>query len=362
MKITAIKTKLVNVPLENPINTAIHDISSVGCVLLYLETDTGHVGQSYVFTINEVRLKAFDEMIKGFSHQLLGKDPHYSEAIWQSIWNEINPTGHKGLTISALSAIDTACWDLIGKHSVKPLHHIFGACRDQVRTYASSGLWLSMTIPEMEKQAAQFIQQGFRAMKIRIGSSKQSDDVERVRAVRDAVGDDIELMVDINQALDAKTAIQLGRKLEAFDLAWIEEPVPAYDLEGHAQVRQALDTHIASGETEYTRFGMQAMIEKKACDILMPDLQRIGGLTEMRRVAAFSAAHNMPFSPHFFTEQSLCIAGSCHNCISVEHVDWFAPLFSEQMVIRDGDILIPDRPGTGFTFNEEVVKHYILIE
>lgn len=336
MKITALKTQLVDLPLSNPIHTAIHNISSVGCVLLSLETDEGHIGQSYVFTINAMRLKAFDEMIKGFSHQVIGKDPHYTEAIWQSIWNEINPIGHKGITISALSAIDTACWDLVGKAANKPLHQLFGACRDRVRTYASSGLWLSMSIDEIQKQAQDYLDQGFEAMKIRVGSAKQSDDVERVKAVRDAVGDDIDLMVDINQALDAKTAIQLGRKLAPFELLWIEEPVPAYDIEGHAQVRQALDTHIASGETEYTRFGMLAMIEKKACDILMPDLQRIGGLTEMRRVAALAASHNMPISTHIFTEQSLSIAGSSYNCMSVEHMDWFSPLFNEQIEIEGG--------------------------
>ncbi len=172
--------------------------------------------------------------------------------------------------------------------------------------------------------------------------------------------DEVDLMVDINQALDAKTAIQLGRKLAPFELLWIEEPVPAYDLEGHSQVRQALDTHIASGETEYTHFGMQAMIEKKACDILMPDLQRIGGLTEMRRVAALAASHNMLISTHIFTEQSLSIAGSCYNCMSVEHMDWFTTLFNEKMEIESGDILIPDRPGTGFTFNQETINKYIL--
>lgn len=361
MKITALKTQLVNLPLIMPIHTAIHSISSVGCVLLSLDTDEGHTGQSYVFTINAVRLKAFDEMIKGFSHQLIGKDPHYTEAIWQSIWNEINPSGHKGVTISALSAIDTACWDLVGKEANKPLHLLFGACRDRVRTYASSGLWLSMSIDELQRQAQDFLDQGFEAMKIRVGSSKQKDDVKRVKAVREAVGDDIDLMVDINQALNAKTAIQLGRKLAPFELLWIEEPVPAYDLEGHTQVRQALDTHIASGETEYTRFGMQAMIEKKACDILMPDLQRIGGLTEMRRVAALAASHNMPISSHIFTEHSLSIAGSSYNCISVEHMDWFSPLFNEQMEIDAGDIVIPDRSGTGFTFNQDTVNQYIII-
>jgi L-alanine-DL-glutamate epimerase-like enolase superfamily enzyme len=165
MKITAIETQLVNLPLAQPIATAIHHIRSVGCVLLTLKTDQGIVGESYVFTINAVRLKAFDEMIRGFSHQLLGKDLHYVGAIWQAIWSEINPTGHKGVTVSALSAIDTACWDLIGKAAEKPLHHLFGAYRDRIKTYASGGLWLSQSIDELICEAQQFIDDGFRAMK-----------------------------------------------------------------------------------------------------------------------------------------------------------------------------------------------------
>ena len=121
----------------------------------------------------------------------------------------------------------------------------------------------------------------------------------------------------------------------------------------------ALDTPIASGETEYTRFGMQAMIEKKTCDILMPDLQRIGGLTEMRRVGALAHAHNIPISTHFFTHQSLSIAGSVANCISVEHIDWFSPLFNETMEVKEGNILIPNRPGAGFTFRSDLEKYEI---
>lgn len=358
MKITALRTELVNVPLDKPIATAIHNIETVGCVLLTLETDQGLQGEAYVFTINAVRLRAFDEMIKGFSHQVLDKDPHYVSQIWQNIWHEINPTGHKGLTISALSAIDTACWDLIGKAAGKPLHHIFGACRDRVKTYASGGLWLSQSIEELQHEANQFLDQGFRSMKIRVGSGDINSDVSRVKAVREAIGEEHELLADANQALTAKAAIQLGRALEPFNLGWIEEPVAAYDLKGHAQVTASLATPIASGETEYTRFGMQNMVEHKACDILMPDLQRIGGLSEMMRVAALASANNLPISTHIFTEQSLCIAGSAANCISVEHMPWFAPLFNESLDLDQGEIVIPLRPGLGFTFKQDAIKEF----
>ncbi|MEM7358323.1 MAG: mandelate racemase/muconate lactonizing enzyme family protein [Pseudomonadota bacterium] len=360
MKITAVKTQLVNLPLEQPVKTAIHDIETVGCVLLSLETDTGLVGQSYLFSINAVRIKAFDEMVRGFSHQLLQKDPHYINAIWQNIWDEINPTGYKGLTISALSAIDTACWDLVGKAAEKPLHMLFGACRDRIKTYASGGLWLTQSIDELVTEAERFIDQGFRAMKLRLGSGNQGQDVERVKQLRNAVGSEIELMADLNQALSAKQAIRLGHALQEYDLQWIEEPVLANDLRGHAQVTAALQTPVASGETEYTRYGMQAMIDHRACDILMPDLQRIGGLSEMLRVAAIASAHHLPISTHIFTEHSLSIAGSAANCISVEHMPWFAELFNEEMIVENGDILIPDRPGTGFTFNQATINRYRL--
>ena len=350
MKITALNTEIVNLPLDKPVATSIHDINSVGCVLLRLETDQGLVGESYLFTINAVRIAAFDEMLRGFAGLVVGRDPHYVSAIWQDIWAEINPTGHKGVTMSALSTIDTACWDLIGKGLEKPLHHIFGACRDRIKTYASGGLWLSQSINQLTSEAEQFVSKGFRAMKMRAGCVTIAEDVKRVRAVRDAVGPNIDLMVDINQALSPKQAIRLGRELEEFQLGWIEEPVAAYDLKGHAQVTAALDTPIASGETEYNRFAMQQMIDARACDILMPDLQRMGGLSEMMRTAALASAHNINISPHIFTEQSLCIAGAAPNCISVEHMPWFSSLFNEDMELIDGDLVIPQRPGIGFTF------------
>jgi len=358
MKITQLKTTAVEVPLAKPIKTAIHDIRSVGCILVTLETDQGISGEGYVFTMNAERLKVFDEMIKSLAHQVVGRDPHFVEAIWRDIFTELNPIGHKGISISALSAVDTACWDIIGKAVDKPLHHLFGACRDKIKTYASGGLWLSYSMDELLSEAQAFIDQGFRAMKIRVGNARIDDDVERVRAVRSAIGPDIELMADANQAFSPKHAIRLGRQLEEFNLFWFEEPVPAHDLTGHADVRAALDIPIASGETEFTRYGMKDMIEAAACDILMPDLQRIGGLSEFRKAAALAAAHDIPVSSHIFTEHSLCIAGSAANCISAEHMPWFAPLFNEPLDVEDGMLDIPDRPGTGFTFNNDAVKRF----
>ena len=358
MKITRFKTTLVDVPLEQPVATAIHQMESVGFVLLELETDQGLVGESCVSTLNAVRLRTLHEMLLGFAHQVEGRDPHFVTRIWQDIWNEMNPIGHKGFSIAALTAIDVACWDLVGKAAGLPLHKLFGACREQVSTYASGGLWLSQSIDSLVSEAAEFIDAGFRSMKIRLGKPTIAEDVERVSALREAIGPEIGLLADANQSLSVKYATRLGRELEPFDLGWFEEPVVYHNHRGCAEVRAGLDTPIAAGETEYTRYGMRDILEAGAVDVLMPDLQRIGGFSEMRRVAALASAYEVPVSTHIFTEYSLCIAGSEPNCISVEHMPWNAALFNETMELKDGFIALPDRPGTGFTFDKRAIKRF----
>lgn len=358
MKILQIKTQRVTLPLAKPIGTAIHSIHSVGCVLVSLVSDEGLVGEGYLFTINAVRLRAFDEIVRSFAPLVEGQDADFIEAIWQNIWQSCNPIGQKGMTIGALSAIDTALWDLQGKALNKPLHRLFGACRSSVKTYASGGLWLSQNIDELTAEADQFIQQGFTSMKLRVGSNNWLDDIERATQLRNAVGPDIEILADANQSLTAKQAIHLGRALGELNIGWLEEPTPAHDLAGHAEVRAKLDMPIASGETEYTRFGMRDMINAKACDILMPDLQRMGGVTEFRKVAALAASFDIPISSHLFTEHSLAIAGSTLNCISVEHMPWFSELFNEEMELSGGELVVPERPGSGFTFNNDAIKQY----
>lgn len=348
--VESVITRIVDVPLAKPVGTAIHAMGSVGCVLVEARTTDGVAGQGYVFALNGDRVKSLDEQIIGLAAEVEGRSIFETEGIWHAMWNRINAMGHKGVTVGAMSALDVALWDAVGKTLERPLHELWGACRHEVDTYATSGLWLSQSIDDLTTQAAEFVAAGFASMKIRLGKRDPRDDVARVAAVREAIGEDIELLSDVNQGLDAKAAIKLGRMLEPYNLGWIEEPVPAYDLDGHARVRDALDTKIASGETEYTRHGMQAMLRAGACDVLMPDLQRIGGFSEFRKADAIAAAWNIPTSSHFFTEQSLCLAGSLANLISVEHCDWFAPLFNEEMELVDGKLQIPNRPGHGFTF------------
>jgi len=358
MKITDVRTMLVNIPFEKPLRTSIHSFESAGCVLVFIDTDEKITGESYVFSLNVARLEVIKAMILSLKPEVVGEDPHYTEKIWQKVWQGINFFGHKGITLFGLSAIDVACWDIKGKAARSPIYKLVGALRDKTPVYASGGLWLSQTIDELVKEAKDFIAQGFRFMKLRIGKPRIEEDVERVRAVRQAIGPDMGLMVDANQAFKVDHAIKLGRKLEEFNLVWYEEPVAAYDLEGSARVAAALDVPIASGETDYTRYGIRRMLETKAADILMPDLARMGGYTDFLKAAHMAEAYEVPVSPHIFSEQSLQIMGMIPNGTFLEHMPWFAPLFREKMEITNGMIEIPNRPGTGFTFDPEKIEKY----
>lgn len=274
---------------------------------------------------------------------------------------DINPLGTSGIAVSAIAAIDTAIWDLLGKQAKAPLHQMFGACRIHIGAYASSGLWLSATVDELIAEAQEFVAQGFQSVKLRIGKEHAREDVERVAALRSALGDDIEILTDANQSLSVREAIARAKLMEPYQIGWLEEPVAAHDLTGHARVRNSINMSLASGESDYTRWGMKAILDAGAVDVLIPDLQRIGGLSEFRRAAALASADNVPISTHIFTEQSLGIAGSAVNCISVEHVSWLSPLYQEHMCIKDGEIEIPTGHGLGFTFDNDFIAAHTVI-
>lgn len=358
MNITALRFEQVELPFERPLKTSIHDIRAVSCLLVYLETDQGLSGESYLFAFGRKRLAVFEAMLCSLEDSVIGRDPHDNQALWCDLFREINFLGHKGVTVFALSALDWACWDIVGKAAGQPVYRLLGGCRDRIPAYASGGLWLSLTPDELAAEAKNFAAEGFKAVKMRLGKPSVSEDAERVAAVRAAIGPDIALMADANQGLNVNHAIRLGRALEPYNLAWFEEPLPAYDLAGAARVVAEIDIPIASGETEYTRYGFQDMLERRSADILMPDLQRVGGVGEFMKVAHLAEALDVPVSPHIFTEHSLQLCGATANCIYAEHMPWFEPLFRESLELVDGQLVIPDRPGMGFTFDPEAVRRF----
>ncbi len=266
--------------------------------------------------------------------------------------------GAKGITLFGIAAIDMALWDLVGKAHDMSVCKLLGQSRDRVRAYHSGGLWVSLTPDELQAQARDYLDQGYRAMKMRLGKPSVAEDIERVAAVREVIGPDIDLMADANQGFTVNHAIRMGRALEAYNLVWYEEPVQAHDLAGSARVAAEIDTPIASGETEYARYGFRDMIERGSADVLMPDLERVGGITEFVKVAHMADAFDIPVSPHVYTEQSLQLCGALSNIEYSEMMPWFGNLYNERTELVDGDLLIPDRPGLGFTFNGDAIARY----
>ena len=215
--------------------------------------------------------------------QVLGEDPFNVESIWDRAFNGSTMYDPKGATVAGMSGIDIACWDIIGKTLGQPVCKLLGGvCRTTIPAYASDLHWQEDPAA-MAKMAAEFVQLGYQSVKTHLGVDPV-DDVRRVRALRDAIGPDVGLMIDINTAFDSTTAIRFGRRVAEYDIAWYEEPLSPMDLDGLAVVRDATGLPIATGENEYTRWGFKEMFVKGGVDIAMPDVTRAGGITEMKKI------------------------------------------------------------------------------
>jgi L-alanine-DL-glutamate epimerase-like enolase superfamily enzyme len=357
MKVVRVETRCVTETLDKPIGSALGQIRCFGCILVFVHCDNGVVGENLVFTLNARRTRVLQSMIEELGDLIVGRDAGHIAGFWARAWKDINFLGHKGVPVVGISALDGALWDALGKMSKLPLYRILGGAQDRVPVYHSGGLWLSSSESELVAEAESFVAAGFKAMKMRLGSPDPATDIARVRAVRAAIGPRIKLMADGNQGLNESQAIRLGRALEEFDLTWFEEPLPAWDVEGLARVAATLDTPIASGETEYTRYGFRRMLELRSADILMPDLQRVGGVSEFMRVGHMAESYDIPVSSHLFPETSLQVLGALANAIYLEYMPWFSKLYNETIEFTDGQALIPERPGWGFTFNQDYVSH-----
>jgi L-alanine-DL-glutamate epimerase-like enolase superfamily enzyme len=356
VKITRVETRPLVLPLARPIRSALGDLRSLGCVLVFVRDDAGGTGESLVFTLNNRRTKVLRQMIDELAELLIGHDAGHIAGFWARAWKDINFLGHKGVPVMGISALDSALWDLLGKSAGLPLYRLLGGARDRVPAYHSGGLWLSYSAAELVEEAQAFASAGFKAMKMRLGHPDPAVDMARVHAVRDAIGPAIQLMADANQGLNESQAIRLGRALEAFDLTWLEEPLPAWDLEGLARVSAALDTPIASGETEYTRYGFKRMLDLRCADVLMPDLQRVGGVSEFMRVGHMAESVDIPVSSHLFPEMSIQVLGALANANYLEYMPWFSVLYNEKLEFDNGDAVVPERPGFGFTFDMDYIN------
>jgi len=284
---------------------------------------------------------------------LIGEDPSDIGRLWTKLVWAGASVGRSGAGTQALAAIDVALWDLKAKRAGLPLAKLLGAHRDSVRCYNTSGGFLHEPVEQVRDNATRTCASGVGGIKIKVGHPDRAEDLRRVRALREHVGDGVPLMVDANQQWDRPTAMRVGRALEEFDLVWIEEPLDAYDAEGHAALAGALDTPVASGEMLTSVAEHAELIRHGAVDVLQPDAPRIGGITQFLKLATLAEHRNLTLAPHFAMEIHVHLAAAYPLEPWVEHFDWLYPLFPERLETRDGRMHLSDRPGLGITLSEQ---------
>jgi len=357
-RIRHVKLSTLTLPLDTPISDAKvltgRQKPMTEIVFLFVEIDTEHdqhgIGFSYSKRAGGPAQYAHAREI---ADNLMGEDPNdigkiYIKLLWAGA-----SVGRSGVATQAIAAIDIALYDLKAKRAGLPLAKLLGAYWDSVQTYNTSGGFLHAPIEEVKERASQSLAEGIGGIKIKVGHPDSAVDLARVTAVREHLGDGVPLMVDANQQWDRTTALRFGRVLEQFGLVWIEEPVDAYDAEGHAQLAQALDTPIATGEMLSSVAEHIALIEHRSVDIIQPDAPRIGGITPFLRLAALADQANLQLAPHFAMEIHLHLAATYPREPWVEHFEWLNPLFNERLEIRDGRMWVPNRAGLGFTLSEQ---------
>jgi D-galactarolactone cycloisomerase len=346
--------------------------------LCALTTDTGLQGLGEAFYFGGPATVVATLMRDGLGPLLIGRDPMDTSVIWDRLYNWTRDQGQKGLTISALSAIDIALWDLKGQALGVPVSTLLGgAYRRKARVYAT-GLYEPQGVPSIPaalvEEALGYKAAGFCGMKLKVGYDLKTD-LAYIKAIREAIGPDLLLMVDANHAYNASEAIRLARAMAPYDIHWFEEPVPPEDLDGYLEVKRNSPVLIAGGECEYTRYGFRELINRRVVDILQPDLCAMGGFSEMLKVIAMASAANLPVIPHVWgTTVGLVAALHCFAALPHFPERRFPaePLFEydrsphpfrdgvtrERFAMQDGWLSIPDRPGLGVTLDREFIRRF----
>lgn len=355
LTIRSVRARPVLAPLPRPLRTASGAIPAAPLVLIDVETDQGITGRAYLFGYSPLTLKPLCVFLHDLTELLAGKPLAPAERASQ-LSLAFKLLGRQGLVGMALSGLDMALWDALGRRDGRPVVELLGGEAKPLPAYDSFGL-VDPVKERSELEAS--VESGFKAIKIKIGDGSSADDAEMVRAVRDIVGPDVQLMVDLNQSQDPVSAIRRIEKLAVYDLTWVEEPVAAEDLAGHARVRTASPVAIQTGENWWFPSDMARAVEAGACDLAMPDLMKIGGVTGWLRAMALAEAASLPLSSHIFIEASAHALAVSPTAQFLEHLDLAGVILTEPLRAVDG-MVTARGPGLGIEWDEDAVRRYSL--
>jgi D-galactarolactone cycloisomerase len=374
MKITNIRSHVLEARLSEPFaySRAWYDTRTAHIV--EIETDQGLVGWGECY--GPARMTA--AVVESVAPWLIGEDPLRTDHLWRTIYARLRDHGQKGVVIQGLSGIDIALWDIKGKHFGVPVHQLLGGIvRSEVKAYAT-GLYRRKSgdpVRYLAKEAAGYVAEGFSAVKLKVGFGVE-EDVATTRAVREAIGAKVALMVDANHAYDSVAAIKLGRMIEPYDIGWFEEPVPPEDIAGHLAVKAALSIPVAGGECEFTRHGFRELLVARALDIVQPDTCAAGGLSECKKIADMAEAFGVRYNPHVWGT-GVAIAASLqllavlppHTPPSLNPLEPMLEFDRTEHPIRQailkepiehvkGVVSVPDGPGLGIEIDREALARF----
>ena len=350
---------LLRVPVERPYQAGGRVVDANWHVLARLTTTDGVEGFGYVVYPRPDLMAAIAQAARELGEHLVGADVLQPEAAWERLARRGDWVGPGGLLHCALAPLDIALWDAAGKTLGQPVHRLLGGYRDRVPVYASDGLWYSLSPDELAASAARHVAAGFRAVKLRLGKEARAEaEARRVQAVRDAVGDDVGIMVDATESWSPAQARRAGRVLQEAGVSWLEDPIHHLDVAGLARLARGLDLPIAAGEHLYHLAAFRALLEARAVDVLIVDLARVGGITPWRKVAALAQAHGIAICGHVVPEVHVHLVAAVPNGLMAEYVPRSARILASMPTPEAGELAVPAAPGLGLALDETAVRQY----
>lgn len=359
------KDKIRNIRLSRlvlPLKKAVSDakvltgvqkkpLENVDLLFAHVTTEQGLEGMGFSYALR-VGGRAQYAHAKEIAGTLIGEDPYDIQKNWNTLMWLSATAGNSGITAQSLAAVDTALWDLKAKKAGLPLAKLIGSHYESVRCYNTSGGYLQASIGEVIEKSRHSLDKGLGGIKIKVGQPDMKKDISRLATLRKELGEEIPIMVDANQQWDRIRALQFCRQADPYNPEWIEEPLSAYDVDGHAELAANVESPIASGEMLCSSDLLKEYIRKSAVDVLQPDAARIGGITPYLRVAELANEAGMRVAPHFIMEIHVHLSACYPQESWVEHFEWLEPLFNERLKIHKGRMYVPEGHGLGFTLSD----------
>jgi L-alanine-DL-glutamate epimerase-like enolase superfamily enzyme len=355
--IRRVDTYLVDLIPERPRTDAIQSFTKQETIFVEIENQDGVVGVGYAYTIGTGGRAVLEHLRHDLVALLIGEDANQIEGVWQKLFWATHGTVVGPTTSLALAAVDIALWDIRGKSLGQPLWRLAGGARRTVPLYDTEGGWLHLSTKELVQGAVASKKQGWSGVKIKVGKPRPGEDFERLQAVREAVGSDMDIMVDANQSMTYAEARRRTHLLEPLQLFWFEEPLPAEDLGGHVRLAASTSIPIAVGESIYSPSHFREYLAAGAAAILQPDVARVGGITPWLKVAHLAETFNVKVAPHFLMELHVSLAAAVPNSIYVEYIPQLRSITKSEIQVAGGMAVAPETPGIGIDWDFEKIHH-----